>query len=311
MGEDSRRAPRGRCGSRALDWATGAVHRPCAPQWLASDRHDDSADFEARRLLSRPRRTTWRRRSRSEDLLYDSKDLVTHAVCVGMTGSGKTGLCLALLEEAAIDGIPALLIDPKGDLGNLLLTFPDLQAGGLPAVDQRGRRAAQGALRGRLRATAGASSGRRASRSGARTARASDALARPPTSPSSRRAARRAAPSPILAVLRGAAAGDRDDAELLRDRVAATATSLLASPRHRRRPDPEPRAHPDLDDPRHRLDRRATTSICRRSSSGSGRRRSRRVGVLDLESLLSVEGAVRARDGAQQPARGARLRRRG
>lgn len=60
-------------------------------------------------------------------LLYDSKDLVTHAVCVGMTGSGKTGLCLALLEEAAIDGIPALIIDPKGDLGNLLLTFPRLR----------------------------------------------------------------------------------------------------------------------------------------------------------------------------------------
>ena len=60
-------------------------------------------------------------------LLYDSKDLVTHAVCVGMTGSGKTGLCMALLEEAAIDGIPAIVIDPKGDLANLLLTFPELR----------------------------------------------------------------------------------------------------------------------------------------------------------------------------------------
>src|SRR5512136_340761 len=60
--------------------------------------------------------------------LYDSKDLVTHAVCVGMTGSGKTGLCISLLEEAAIDGIPAIVIDPKGDLGNLMLTFPDLKA---------------------------------------------------------------------------------------------------------------------------------------------------------------------------------------
>src|SRR4026208_155667 len=60
-------------------------------------------------------------------LLYDSKDLVTHAVCVGMTGSGKTGLCLSLLEEAAIDNIPALVIDPKGDLANLLLTFPELR----------------------------------------------------------------------------------------------------------------------------------------------------------------------------------------
>jgi hypothetical protein len=60
-------------------------------------------------------------------LLYDSKDLLTHAVCVGMTGSGKTGLCIALLEEAALDGIPAIVIDPKGDLGNLLLTFPELK----------------------------------------------------------------------------------------------------------------------------------------------------------------------------------------
>ncbi|HEU4683407.1 MAG TPA: DUF87 domain-containing protein [Nitrospira sp.] len=66
------------------------------------------------------------KRPKSGWLLYDSKDLVTHAVCVGMTGSGKTGLCLALLEEAAIDNIPAIIIDPKGDLGNLLLTFPDL-----------------------------------------------------------------------------------------------------------------------------------------------------------------------------------------
>jgi hypothetical protein len=66
-------------------------------------------------------------RLRDSLLLYDSKDLTTHAVCVGMTGSGKTGLCLALLEEAAIDSIPAVLIDPKGDLGNLLLSFPDLR----------------------------------------------------------------------------------------------------------------------------------------------------------------------------------------
>jgi hypothetical protein len=60
-------------------------------------------------------------------LLYDSRDLTTHAVCVGMTGSGKTGLCLSLLEEAAIDGVPAIAIDPKGDLGNLLLSFPQLR----------------------------------------------------------------------------------------------------------------------------------------------------------------------------------------
>ena len=61
-------------------------------------------------------------------LLYDSRDLLTHAVIVGMTGSGKTGLGIGLLEEAAIDNIPALIIDPKGDMGNLLLTFPELRA---------------------------------------------------------------------------------------------------------------------------------------------------------------------------------------
>jgi hypothetical protein len=60
-------------------------------------------------------------------VLYDSKDLVTHAVVVGMTGSGKTGLCIDLIEEAAIDGIPSILIDPKGDLANLMLTFPQLR----------------------------------------------------------------------------------------------------------------------------------------------------------------------------------------
>jgi len=61
-----------------------------------------------------------------DTLLYDSEDLTTHAVVVGMTGSGKTGLCVGLLEEAALNGVPALMVDPKGDLTNLLLHFPDL-----------------------------------------------------------------------------------------------------------------------------------------------------------------------------------------
>jgi len=62
-----------------------------------------------------------------ELVLYDSKDLVTHGVVLGMTGSGKTGLCLSLLEEAAMDNIPAIVIDPKGDIANLMLTFPEFE----------------------------------------------------------------------------------------------------------------------------------------------------------------------------------------
>ena len=63
-----------------------------------------------------------------DQVLYDPDDLTTHGVVVGMTGSGKTGLCVDLLEEAALNGIPAILIDPKGDLANLLLHFPELAA---------------------------------------------------------------------------------------------------------------------------------------------------------------------------------------
>jgi hypothetical protein len=62
-----------------------------------------------------------------QPLKYDPGDLTTHAVCVGMTGSGKTGLCIDLLEEAALQGLPAILIDPKGDIADLLLQFPDLK----------------------------------------------------------------------------------------------------------------------------------------------------------------------------------------
>ena len=61
-----------------------------------------------------------------ELLLYDAKDLTTHGVIIGMTGSGKTGLAVGLLEEALLDGIPGIIIDPKGDMPNLMLSFPDL-----------------------------------------------------------------------------------------------------------------------------------------------------------------------------------------
>ncbi len=61
-------------------------------------------------------------------IFYDAKDLTTHAVIIGMTGSGKTGLGACILEEALLDGIPVIAVDPKGDMGNLLLNFPKMQA---------------------------------------------------------------------------------------------------------------------------------------------------------------------------------------
>ena len=87
----------------------------------------DAATYEKLGAFYLGRRRDAAGRPLDEPLLYDSQDLLTHALCVGMTGSGKTGLCLSLIEEAAIDGVPALVIDPKGDLANLLLTFPDLK----------------------------------------------------------------------------------------------------------------------------------------------------------------------------------------
>ena len=86
-----------------------------------------AADYEKLGLFYLGKHFDLDKGTRLNDLvLYDSRDLLTHAVVVGMTGSGKTGLGITLIEEAAIDGIPVLAIDPKGDLGNLLLTFPNL-----------------------------------------------------------------------------------------------------------------------------------------------------------------------------------------
>ncbi len=62
-------------------------------------------------------------------LLYDARDLTTHGMIIGMTGSGKTGLAISLIEEALIDNIPVIAIDPKGDIPNLLLSFPELAPG--------------------------------------------------------------------------------------------------------------------------------------------------------------------------------------
>ena len=159
-------------------------------------------------------------------LLYDSKDLVTHAVCVGMTGSGKTGLCLALLEEAAIDNIPAIIIDPKGDLGNLMLTFPDLKGEDFqPWINEddarkKGLSAADYAKAQAELWTKGLAGWQQ---DGARIQRLRDAADVAIYTPGSNAGL----PVSILKSFAAPAADVRDDAELLRERISTTVTSLL------------------------------------------------------------------------------------
>ncbi len=89
----------------------------------------DSANFEKMDLFYLGRELDPETgRTSSVPLLYKNKNLTTHAAIIGMTGSGKTGLGIGLLEEAGLDRLPAIVIDPKGDMGNLLLTFPGLTA---------------------------------------------------------------------------------------------------------------------------------------------------------------------------------------
>ncbi|TKB69455.1 MAG: ATP-binding protein [Nitrospira sp.] len=159
-------------------------------------------------------------------LLYDSKDLVTHAVCVGMTGSGKTGLCLALLEEAAIDNIPAIIIDPKGDLGNLMLTFPSLKGEDFqPWINEddarkKGLSPADYAQTQAELWTKGLAGWQQ---DGARIQRLRDAADVAIYTPGSNAGL----PVSILKSFAAPAADVREDAELLRERISTTVTSLL------------------------------------------------------------------------------------
>ena len=167
-----------------------------------------------------------KKQASDELILYDAKDLTTHGVVVGMTGSGKTGLCLAILEEAAIDGIPAIVIDPKGDIPNILLTFPELRGEDFqPWINEedakrKGQSAgeyaeAQAALWKKGLADWG--------QDGARIQRLRDAADIVVYTPGS------SAGLPV-SILKSFAAPPQDileDGELLRERVNTTVTSLL------------------------------------------------------------------------------------
>jgi hypothetical protein len=163
-----------------------------------------------------------------EDLiLYDSKDLVTHAVCVGMTGSGKTGLCIAMLEEAAIDNIPAIVIDPKGDLTNLLLTFPQLRGEDfLPWINEE--EAQRKGLSPQAYADQQAALWQKGladwGQGSARIQRLRDAAEIAIYTPGSNAGI----PVSILKSLAAPAEEIRADGELLRERIETTVTSLLA-----------------------------------------------------------------------------------
>ena len=160
-------------------------------------------------------------------VLYESRDLVTHAVCVGMTGSGKTGLCLGLLEEAAIDGVPVIAIDPKGDLGNLLLTFPTLAPEAFrPWVDdEEARRAGQtpdafAAGQAKLWTDGLATWGQDADRIRRLRAAADFAIYTP--------GSRSGLPVSVLSSFNAPPPALREDAEVIAERANATATSVLS-----------------------------------------------------------------------------------
>ena len=163
----------------------------------------------------------------AEPVLYDARDLTTHAVCVGMTGSGKTGLCLSILEEAALDAIPAIAIDPKGDIGNLLLTFPKLRAEDfapwVPPADaaRNGRSVEEEAEVVARRWSDGLSEW---DQDGARIARLREAVAFTIYTPGS------TAGRPISLLRALTAPGDalRRDEEALRERVNSTVSGILA-----------------------------------------------------------------------------------
>ena len=159
-------------------------------------------------------------------VLYEANDLVTHAAIIGMTGSGKTGLGIGLLEEAAMDGVPVIAIDPKGDLGNLLLTFPELSASAFQpwvmAEDARGKGIAESELAATeaARWKSGLAEWGQTEDRIARLRAAADFAIYTPGSTA-------AVPLSILKSFAPPAAAVLEDTELFGERVSTAATSLL------------------------------------------------------------------------------------
>ena len=218
---------------------------------------------------------------------YRARDLTTHAVCVGMTGSGKTGLGISPPRGGGDRRHPGLAIDPKGDLGNLALAFPQLRPEDFaPWIDpDEARRAGQ--IPGRAgggdgRALARGPRGERPGR--ARVARSRGAAEVAIYTPGSR-AGR---PLSLLRSFAPPPAALAGDAEALRERVAGRGVGPARAARPRRRPGAEPRAHPPraiVVEPR--------GSAARSSSSGLIRAIQQppfaRVGVLELESFFPAQ----------------------
>jgi hypothetical protein len=207
-------------------------------------------------------------------VLYDSRDLVTHAVCVGMTGSGKTGLCLALIEEAAIDGVPAIVIDPKGDLANLLLTFPGLRPADFrPWINEddarrKGMDPDTFAASEATKWTTGLADWQQDGGRIARLRASADMVVYTPGSQAG-------IPVSVLRSFAAPPAGAvLDDADLLRERVSTTATSLLGLAGINADPI-RSREHILSPPSSTRPGGTAATSTSVRSSSRSSRRRSR------------------------------------
>ena len=147
--------------------------------------------------------------------MYNANDLLTHGVVIGMTGSGKTGLSVGLLEEAAIDGVPCLVIDPKGDLSNLLLTFPDLAPSDFAPWVPEGKDPAAMAKAWTDGLAASQQDGERVRR----FRESCEVVVYTPGSTAGR-------PVSIVSSLNAPPAGS--DPELVRERVASVAASLLA-----------------------------------------------------------------------------------